>query len=50
MEEKYIEDTPNTPGSSDDVKPKTEDNVLKDRVETDTRTQLFQEIESGDSG
>ena len=50
MEEEYFEDTRNTLRSSDDEKPKTESNILKDVFETDIRTRLFQEIESGDSG
>ena len=50
MEEEYLEDTRNTLGSSDDEKPKTESNILKDAVETDIRTRLYQEIEFGDSG
>ena len=29
MDEECIEDTQNTPGSSDDVKPKIEENILK---------------------
>ena len=50
MEEEYFEDTRNTPRLSDDGKPKNESNIVKDAVETDTRTRLFHEVESGDSG
>ena len=32
MDGEYMEDARNTPGSSDDIKPKTEDDVLKKAV------------------
>ena len=50
MGKEYFEDTWNALGSSDDEKPKTEGNILKDAVEINTRSQLFHDMESGDSG
>ena len=50
MEEDYLENNQSTPGPSNNVKPKSENNVLKEIIWANTRTQLFQDMEAGDPG
>ena len=45
----YVEDTQNTPGSFDDAKTKTKDDLKTGTVKLDTRSELFREMESDES-